>query len=272
VQERKEVHRGGGRLRCAVVAALIGICLSAAARGGATESFPRLCNGDLGGFAPRYAFAGSEGSRARRAGVFSAYADPYMIDGLVACRLVAGFETASLSVWLDWNHLGHPLYREDNVIAAFGGRLFVEGLRLEAAPAIDRREVRGFPAGRSLSLRMAVSFRRGEGVWVGASRSMYRSDPREARGTAFFLRVRAGSFAATFNRVASLDRGQDWRFSLEVWLARQCRIASGYRWMSRELSCGILVEFVPVLLDVSWSQNSALGSTLSIGIGRWWEW
>jgi hypothetical protein len=274
MQERKDVHRSGRGLSVVLAsgAVLVAIAFSSGAMAGPSECCPCCLGFDRPGLAPQCAFPGFCFCEKSRAGVFSKFGDPYMLDGLIACDLRAGFETPSHSVWLGWHRLAHSLYREDDLAVVFGARLPIGAFRLEAVPAIKRREVLGFAAAQSLSISMVLSYEYGRSALIGLTRSVYQSDRSGLQQAAVLFLLRAGSFGAAFNKVVSGAGYGDCRFSLEAWLGGRCSVVSGYRWQTREVSSGILVEIASVLFDLSWSQNPALGSTISAGVGRWWEW
>jgi hypothetical protein len=274
MQERENVHRGGWGLSVVLAsgAVLFTLVFSTGAWAGASECSPCRLDFDRPGLPSQCVFPGFYLCEKSRAGVFSQFADPYMLDGLVACDLRAGFETPSHSVWLGWHRLAHSLYREDDLAADLWVRLPIRGLRLGAAPASQRREVRGFAAAQSHSLSLALSYECAHRVLVGYTRAVYESDPGAPRQAAVFILLRGGSFGAAFNRIVSGERGGDSRIALEVCLGNRCSIVSGYRWKTGELASEVLIEIASMLFDLSWSQNPALGSTVSAGVGRWWEW
>ena len=74
------------------------------------------------------------------------------------------------------------------------------------------------------------------------------------------------------DRAASGPHAGDTRLAIEARLDGKCSIRFGYRWQTEELSSGLVAALSPVLLNFSWSQHPALGSTVSAGIGRLWEW
>jgi len=207
-----------------------------------------------------------------QAGFYSTISDPYLLDGLVACDLVAGIETPSRSLWIDWYHLGHSLYREDRVAARIGCETPARGIRIDVVPALVRRVVEGFAGEASCSLTLAVSYAQGRRASAGFLRSVYESDSRSSPYAAVFVSIRAGRLLARFDRAVSGMRAGDSRFMLEAAFNGRCAFVSGYRWASGEISSGILIELSPVALDFLWSQNPALGGTVSAGVGRWWRW
>ncbi|MCX5753188.1 MAG: hypothetical protein NTW97_06015, partial [Candidatus Krumholzibacteria bacterium] len=173
----------------------------------------------------------------------------------------------------DWRHLGHALYREDRLAAAAGFPCpFAAGLRLYAIPAIERRAARGFGAegSRSLSLAFSYDFRGSVCVgYVGPAAARAEPGPRSARA---FLFVRAGSLVLAVDRAISGARGRDEQCAIEAWFGDTFAFMSGYRWKTGEISNGIVVRVSRAILDFSWSRSPALGSTVTAGVGRSWEW
>jgi hypothetical protein len=214
---------------------------------------------------------GDDAPAKMRGGFLATISDPYLLDGLVASDLVAGFETPSRALWIDWYHLGHSLYHEDRVVVGIGCLLPAWGISFNAVPALMRRAVEGFAAEESSSLDLAVSYARGRGGSAGFVRSVYESDDRAGAYAAIFVSLRAGSLLARLDRVVSGVRSGDSRVLLEAVLNENLALVSGYRWNSGEISSGIMFELSRVTLDLLWSENPALGSTISAGVGRWWR-
>jgi len=285
MQKGKDVRRGGGGvggmigsagLICILwlaVAAGAAAANTAAADSNAFECPARLLAGCPQGVASRNFFFGSGASKKRRAGFHATASNPYMLAGLVSSDLLFGIEGGSFSAWLDWRHLGHALYREDRLAAAIGfPRPFGSGFRAYAIPSIERRAARGFGAEGSRSLSLALSYDCRGRVCVGCVglvSAIEGPGPRNARG---FLLVRAGSLALALDRAMSGARGRDEQASLEAWLGNSCAFVSAYRWRTGELSSGIAFRVSRAILDFSWSRNPALGSTVTAGVGRLWEW
>ena len=274
MQKREEMHRGGGLLaRCRARGAILaGICLIPAFEALASGCPLWLFNRDRPGMVVSSEAFGDDVPVKTRAGFLSSVSDPYLLDGLVACDLAAGLETPSRSLWIDWYHLGHSLYREDRIVASVGCGAPAWGIRLHAVPALVRRVVEGFAEERSCSLALAVSYAQGRRASAGFVRSVYESEGRSRGIAAVFVSIRAGSLLARFDRAGSDVRGGDTRFLLEAALNDRCVFVSGYRWKTGEISSGILIELSQLIVDFLWSQNPALGGTISAGVGRWWQW
>jgi hypothetical protein len=274
VQKGKKVHRGGRLLGAALgfLALSIALCGSIPAYSAA----PEYCawrfdeNGPDVGSLP--ASFGVCHAGKRRVGVFSTIANPYMLEGLVASRFRAGFEGPLASVWLDWRRRGHVLYREDRLDAAFGLELPFEGCSFAVVPAMERREVRGFRAERAYSCRIAASYEYRGRACIGFARSVYESDPGAGPRSAAYFLIRGGAMTVALDHAASGPHAGTTRLAIEARLDGKCSIRFGYRWQTEELSSGLVAALSPVLLDFSWSQHPALGSTVSAGIGRLWEW
>jgi hypothetical protein len=272
MQERETMHRGGRRLRDVLAATLlvfVGVTPVSALSNGPERSAWALA-GSLSDLMTQQAMPGVRSAGTRRAFVHSTLSNPYMLDGLVGSDCVAGIETASSSAWLDWRHLAHTLYCEDRLGAALEGRLPLGGLRFAALPAIEKRQVRGFEAVMTHSLSLAASYESARTVCAGFVRAVYESDSPPPRRTAAFFTLRAGPVMFAINH--GVGGGKDTRFALGARFDRRCSVAVGYRWKTGELASGLVVDLSQVSLDFSWSQNPALGSTLSAGVGRWWEW
>jgi len=195
-----------------------------------------------------------------------------MLEGLVACGLVAVWSSPSRSARLDWHHVGHVLYREDRFEAAFRLALPAAGFRLTVLPAMERREVTGFAAAYAHSLSLGASYERGGRLCVAVARSAYESDPDEPPSSALRSLFREGPITLALDYVVSGEHAGNTTFALEARFNDTCSIVSGYRWQTAEVSIGIVFRLVPVVLDFSWGENPALGSTLSAGVGRWWKW
>jgi hypothetical protein len=280
MQKGKDMHRGGGKLGKTLgsVVLICALWLAAAANApamdsNASECPARLLAGCPQGVASGNFFFGTGASGKRRAGFHATAANPYMLDGLVSSDLLSGIDGGSFSAWLDWRHLGHALYREDRLAAAMGFSCpFSAGVRLYAIPAIERRVAHGFSAEGSRTLSLAFSYDFRGNVCVGyVSRASTSAEygPRNARA---FLVVRAGSLVLAVDRAIFGARGTDAQCVLEAWLGDTCAFVSGYRWKTGEISSGIVVRVSRAILDFSWSRNPALGSTMTAGVGRLWEW
>jgi hypothetical protein len=280
MQKGKDMHRGGEGLgkKIGSVALICVLWFAGAAKAGAAESnasefAARMLAGCPRGVASGNLFFGSGTSEKARAGFRAAAANPYMLDGLAASDLLLGIDNGSFSAWLDWRHLGGALYREDRLAAAMGFPcLLGEGLRLYAIPAIERRAARGFGAEGSRSLSLALSYEFRSSVCVGYASLVSGSAEPGPRNARAFLFVRAGSLALAVDRAISGERGTDAQCALEAWFGDTCAFTSAYRWKTGELSNGIVVRVSRAILDFSWSRNPALGSTVSAGVGRLWEW
>jgi hypothetical protein len=285
MQKGEGVHRGGGGLGgmpgsvvllCVLwLAAVVNAAAAnaAAADSNASEYPARLLAGCPQGVASRNFFFGSGASEKRRAGFHATAANPYLLDGLASSDLLSGIEGGSFSAWLDWRHLGHALYREDRLAAAIGFPCpFGAGFRLYAIPAIERRAARGFDAEGSRSLSIALSYDCRGSVCVGCVSLASASGEPGPRNARAFLFVRAGSLVVALDRAISGARGRDEQAALEAWFGNSCAFVSGYRWRTGELSSGIVVRVSCAILDFSWSRNPALGSTVTAGVGRLWEW
>lgn len=274
MQKREEMHRGGRLLaRCYVCGAMLAaISCFNASEALASECPLWLFDRDRPGMAVGGDVFGDDVPVRTQAGFFSTISDPYLLDGLVACDLVAGLETPSRSLWIDWYHLGHSLYREDRIAASVGCGTPARGINIHAVPALVRRVVEGFAGEASCSLTLAVSYAQGRRASAGFLRSVYESDSRSSPYAAVFVSIRAGRLLARFDRAVSGVRAGDSRFMLEAALNGRCAFVSGYRWTSGEISSGLLIELSPLVVDFLWSQNPALGGTISAGVGRWWQW
>ncbi|MGD1048566.1 MAG: hypothetical protein ABR899_07440 [Candidatus Krumholzibacteriaceae bacterium] len=274
MQKREEMHRGGGLLGrcCACAAMLAAISCINAFQAPASGSSPWPLDRDRPGMTAGNEIFGGDASVKTRAGFLSTVSDPYLLDGLVAGDLMAGLETPSRSLWIDWYHLGHSLYREDRIAAAITCRTSAWGIRLHAVPALVRRVVEGLPGESSSSLALAVSYARGRRASAGFVRSVCESDGRSGADEAVFISIRAGSHLARFDGTLSGARAGYSRFLLETALNERCTLVSGYRWESGEISSGLVIELSHLTFDLLWSQNPALGSTVSAGVGRWWQW
>jgi hypothetical protein len=290
MQKGKDVHRRGGELKgmtgsialiCALwLAAAAGTAAPSAAGANAAPADSnasgnpaRLLAGCPRGVASGAFFFGSGASGKRRAGFHATAANPYLLDGLASSDLLSGIDVGSFSAWLDWRHLGHALYREDRLAAAIGIRCpFSAGFRLHAIPSFERRAVRGFGARTSRSLSLAFSYDCRGSACVGYACLVSGNDDPGARNARAFLLLRAGSLVLALDRAISGARGTDTQCAIEAWIGDRCAIVSGYRWKTGELSSGLVVRISRAILDLSWSRNPALGSTVTAGAGRLWEW
>jgi len=284
MQKGKDVHRRGGGLGAVrgSIALICVLCLAApanaaapaaaAADSGASECTARLLAGWPSGVASGSYLFESAGGR-RRAGFHATAANPYMLEGLVSSDLLAGIDGESFSAWLDWRRLAHALYREDRVAAAMGIRCpFIDGLRLYAIPAFERRAAQGFGARQSRSLSLAVSYDWRGSVCVGYARAPSgRGDPGAPDERAFLF-MRAGALSLAVDGAVSGARGADVQCALAAWLGDRCAVMSGYRWETGEISSGLAVKVSRAILDFSWSRHPALGGTVTAGAGRSWEW
>jgi len=247
--------------------------VAAAADSSFSECPARLLAACPRGVASGIVFFGSGASARRRAGFHASAANPYMLEGVVSSDLLSGIDEESFSAWFDWRRLAHALYREDRVAAAIGIRCpFIEGLRLYAIPAFERRAARGFDARTRRALSLAVSYDCRRSLCVGYACIASGSDDPGAPNTRAFLFLRAGSFVLAVDRAVSGARGTDAQCALEAWLGDRCAIVSGYRWKTGELSSGLVVRVSRAMLDFSWNRNPALGGTITAGVGRLWEW
>jgi hypothetical protein len=274
MQEREEMHRGCRGLRRAGVLSATLLALIVAAQPAPCRSG---CPAPRGGLGESNVLAGRIGllrdfQKKRFAGVFSAFENPYLIEGLVSSNLLVGFGNRSSSIWLDWSRLGHRLYSEDRVSALCGLGFPVKGLRGAAIPAIERREVKGFAAQYAHSLRLSASYECERAVRVAFEGSAYESDPAERRDAVLSLAFRSTSLAVQLDRFLSGLRAGDMGFAVEVRLHESCSFLSTYRSKTAEISGGLLVEVSPILLCLTWRQHPVLGSTMSVEVGRVWEW
>jgi hypothetical protein len=208
-----------------------------------------------------------------RAGFHAIVSNPYLLDGFVSSDLLLGIDGGSLSAWFDWSHLGHALYREDGFTAAIGiaspARVPLE---LYAVPAIERRAPRGFETAATSSLSLGGAFDIRRDARIGCViRAAGRDDPKR-RDARIFLRLGADLFTLVVDAAVSGPRGRDTQCMLEAWLARGCAFSCAYRWKTGELTSGFVIRISRTILDFSWSRNPALGSTITAGAGRLWEW
>jgi hypothetical protein len=279
------MHRGGGkrggRLRSASLTCVLWLVASAGASppnaasadSRASECAARMLAACPRGVAPGTFFFGGGVTGKRRAGFHAAAADPYLLDGLAATDLLSGIDGASCSAWLDWSHFGHALYREDRLSAAIRFPCpFGPGLRLYAIPAVERRAVRGFDPEGACSLSLAGSCDFGGSLCAGYACFAAGGDVSGFRNARAFLLVRAGSLALAVDRAIGGPRGEDLQCALEAWVGDRCAIVSGYRWATGEITSGLAVRIPWGILDFSWGKNPALGSTMTAGVGRLWEW
>ena len=275
MQNGKDMHRCGGELAGVLrPVVLMGVLwLLSGAASSASECPARLLAGCPGGVASGNVFFGIGGGGKRRAGFHVTAANPYMLDGLSSSDLLAGTDGGPLSVWLDWRHLGHTLYREDRLAAAIGfPSPFGSGVRLHAIPAIERRAARGFAAEGSGSISLGISYDYRGSICAGYVCRASGSEnpwPRDARALLF---MRAGSLVIAVDRAISGARGKDAQCALEAWLGDTWALISRYRWKTGEISSGCVFRVSWAILDFSWSRNPALGSTVTAGVGRLWEW
>ena len=274
MQKREDMHRGCGRLRSAVVFSAMLLAVIVAARPAPCESG---CPARSGGFAEANVPAGRIGllrefQKKRFAGVFSALENPYLIEGLVSSNLLAGFGNRSASIWLEWSRLGHRFYSEDRVSALFGFAFPVKGLRGSAIPALERRDVKGFTAQYTHSLCLSASYEYGRTVSVAFEGSAYECDPTAPRDAVLSFAVRSTSLAVELDRFLSGPLEGDTGLAVEVRLHESCSFLSTYRSKTAEISGGLLVAASHMLVRFTWSQHPALGSTVSMEVGRVWEW
>lgn len=272
MQAGKEVHRGGRRLKTVLCAAVFGIVLNGSASGSADAGRRLAWALDEPASDAGYACFEDLAAGERLAAFHACASNPYMLEGLVASRIRGGLEAPGCSVWLDWGHRGHELYREDRLDAAICFGLPFGGCRFAVVPGFERRGVRGFRADRALSCRLAASYAYRERSFIGFSHSLCESAPEWTRASAIHLLYRASRMTVALDRPLSAPHAGDARLSVAVRLDASCSIRLGYRWCTEELSTGLAVAVAPTVVDFSWSRHPALGSTLSIGIGRFWEW
>jgi hypothetical protein len=275
MQKRKDLHRSGRKLVGALRPAMLifAVWLSAAADSGASECPSRLLAGCPRGVASGNVFFGIGVGGKGRAGFHVTAANPYMLDGLSSSDLLSGIDRGSFSAWLDWRHLGCALYREDRLAAAIGFPCpFVARVRLHAIPAIERRAARGFDADGSGSVSLGISYECRGRACIGYACLASGSEDLGPRDARVFLLARAGSFVLAVDRAISGAHGTDVQCALEAWLEGTCALVSQYRWRTGEISSGCVVRVSRAILDFSWSRNPALGSTLTVGVGRLWEW
>jgi len=208
----------------------------------------------------------------RCAGVYAGGLDPYLIDGLVISRVGAGYHARSHSLWLDWRHLGHAIFREDRISAAAGMGMLGGRLRVVARASAERRAASGFAAERVFALSLAAyGWFRGS---LGLGAEAYLGD--RARGiedeSSISLAVRGDPVSASVDRTVTGWRAGDTNLAVAVRLSGGVALLAGYRSMANEISSGIAVEAGPFDFDLFWSQNPALGSTFAAGLGRLWKW
>ena len=274
MQKGKKVHCGGWRpvAACCLAMFAVVMCGSASGQTAMPRCFPLRLSEIAPDADPACVRLGDVAAGKRLAGFISTVSNPYLLEGLVASRLCAGCEAPHCSVWFEWSHRGHALYREDRLAAAFGFDLPLEGCRFAVVPAVEQREVKGFRAARARSCRVTASYEYGGRVCVGFARSAYESIPGAASPSGAFLLCRAGALSVALDRSASAYHAADARLSVEAQCAARCSVRFGYRWGTEELSSGLVVVLAPMIVDCSWSQHPVLGSSLSVGIGRFWEW
>lgn len=268
------MHRGGRRLETVLCLGILVIGLSGSIS--AEPSIPQRLAWALGDAAsdtdPGYLCLADFAAGKHLAAFRATASNPYMLEGLVASRLRAGFEAPRCSVWLDWGHRGHELYREDRLDAAVGLGLPFEGCRFAAVPGLERRCVKGFNAVCTYSCRLVLSYAYGGRACIGFAHSLYESVPGATPASAVFFLYRAGRMTVAVDRSASGPHAGDARLAVEARLEARCSIRFGYRWCTEELSSALAVALAPTIVDFSWSRHPTLGSTLSAGIGRFWEW
>jgi hypothetical protein len=207
-----------------------------------------------------------------RAAFFSAVEDPYVIDGLVRSNLLAGIGGKRLSVWLDWSHLGHRLYREDHASALIAFELEGIPLRCIVNPEVERHLVTGFPAERSGALSCSVCWELGRAAWVSFESQLGGGCNAGRRTAVASFAVRSTSFGVRVDRLVSGATGGDTGVAVEARPRRACALLSAYRMNTNEVSGGLLIEAHSVLTRLMWSEHPALGSTLSMEVGRVWQW
>jgi len=272
MQEREEVHRGCGGLarRAAGFVFLISLWIGSPAAGRC--DFPTW---DRESGMSRAALPCPElfvPSRDNFAGVFCSYADPYMLEDLAVSVIRAGLRTPERSAWMSWFHLGHPLYREDRLALSLGSSLPVRSFSLRIAPAIERCEVRGFPARTSRGLSCSFDYEYDRAFMIGIEGTAQNGGSGARREASLVCALRAGAFSMLLHHVLAGERRGNARVWFLAALGNRATLYSGYRAPTDELVCGLAVATRPFLFGFSWSYHPALGKTVSAGFGRWWAW
>jgi hypothetical protein len=275
MQTREGMHR---RRRGLIVALAGGLFLfllpfAAGRASAAPDCASRLLAGCPRGCASGNFFHGIGAGALAGAGFHATASNPYLLDGLVSSDLLIGVDAGAFSAWLDWRHLGHALYREDGLTAAVGMCVPARvRLRFYAVPAIERRAPRGFGGVAAPSLSLGGSLDVLRDACVGyVFRTAGSVDP-ERRDARIFVRVRGRAFTLVVDGAVSGPRGGDAQCMLEAWLTDGCAIACAYRRETGETSSGLVVKVSRTILDISWRRHPALGSTVTAGAGRLWEW
>jgi len=199
--------------------------------------------------------------------------NPYLLGGLVSSEILFGMDGRSRAAWLDWRHFGHALYREDELTAAIG--IFSPGgvpLGLFAVPAVERRAPRGFGSGFSSSISIAGSLDIRRGARAGCMIRAAGGADSARHDARMFLHLAGGAFTLVVDGAVSGPRGRDVQCMLEAWLADAFAIACSYRGNTGELSSGLVIRISRAVLDLSWGRHPVLGSTVTAGAGRLWEW
>lgn len=211
-------------------------------------------------------------SPASCAGVFVAVMDPYLMEGLLVSRSRVGYHARSHSIWLDWRHVGHELYREDRLSAELGIGAPSAGFCAVLGPGVERRTVQGFgPEGR-LALSLAASgWIRGT-VGFGAETRLGGEGGSGSSEAALSILIRTGSFFASLERSVSGWRRKDVEVAVAVLPREGVSFLARYRSAAGELSSGLVVEAPSLVVGFFWSLNPDLGITLAAGVGRSWRW
>jgi len=280
VQEREDVHRGGGAVALIVLAASFLAIVE-------ISSPPAKCEVPLTSFELRggpgdLAWGGPAGlacsrfpappGKQRIAGAFASYSNPYMLENLSVSDLLAEVRARGRSASADWRHLGHPLYREDRLMLALGTGLPLAGLECAVGAAVKRSTVRGFPAAASKSFSLGVSCARAKSFGLTIAGTPFNDEPGARREVAAALSVRAAAFSILLEQnLAGAEMGGT-RLIILAELGPKAALVSGYQSPTDELLAGVIIRVRSVLLGLSWSYNPALGKTITAGLGRWWAW
>jgi hypothetical protein len=274
MQAGEAVDRGRGKLRgVGASAVILGLALWTGRSGAGEAGVPvRMLEHRGLDLSPALIEEMPRGGEARRAYVHTSVSNPYFLDGLAAACTIAGYEGPVWSAGLDWRRLSHALYGEDRCSAGTGVRLPAAGLRLLAGAAVERREVTGLSVSTGYSLAFGAAYEGPRGVSAGFVRAAGGGGVRAARGTAVFAGLAAPAVGIVIEHGAAAARASDTRLLLRVPLDRRCAVALGYRFASGEVASGIVVSLARIMVDLSWSESPALGSTLAAGVGRRWRW
>jgi hypothetical protein len=195
-----------------------------------------------------------------------------MLENLTVSDVLAEARAPGRWAWVDWRHLGHPLYREDRVTLALGSRLPLGGLQCAVAPSLKRSAVRGFPAASFRSLSVCLGYARGGALELGVAGTPFNDEPGARREAVAAFSIHAAPFSISMERDIAGARQGDTKLCLLAELDGNAALVSSYRSRTDELLAGLIVRVRPILIGLSWSYNPALGKTISAGLGRWWSW